>query len=130
MENLFIQGSKGAFFVPTVNFDASTGNCELSGESYLEDTAEFYQPIIEWIENYISEIADKINFNIKLTYFNTSSARSIMEILSALASFEEQKPGMVEVKWFYDPKLDSDVVEEVEDFGAETGLDIQLVVIN
>ncbi len=126
MENLFIQGSSGAYFVPTVDFNAETGVCDLIGESYLEDTAEFYQPVIEWIEKFIDEIGEKIVFNIKLSYFNTSTARSIMEILNILASYQEQN-GVVLVYWYYDPTQDTDTVEEVEDFAAETGLEIQLI---
>ena len=54
MENLKIKGSHGVFFIPTVVFDARTGVCEISGESYLEDAAEFYNPLIDWIDKYIT----------------------------------------------------------------------------
>ena len=49
MENLYIQGSKGVYFVPTVNFNAETGICELSGESYLEETYSRYTKSIKKI---------------------------------------------------------------------------------
>ena len=41
LEDIVIEGSHKNFFTPSVNFNAKTGICELSGESFLEDTAEF-----------------------------------------------------------------------------------------
>ena len=40
MENILIEGKHGVNFIPTVDFNADTGICELAGESYLEDTIE------------------------------------------------------------------------------------------
>ena len=54
MENIDIKGFKDDFFIPTVNFNAETGVCEIAGESYLEETVEFYAPLIKWLEEYIS----------------------------------------------------------------------------
>ena len=49
MENLNIRGERSEFFTPNVILDADTGNCEISGESYLEYTGEFYDQIISWL---------------------------------------------------------------------------------
>ena len=49
MEDLEIKGESGVFYIPTVHLNASTGECEISGESYLEDTDEFYNTIIKYI---------------------------------------------------------------------------------
>ena len=49
MEDLEIKGESGVFYIPTVHLNASTGECEISGESYLEDTDEFYNTIIKCI---------------------------------------------------------------------------------
>lgn len=125
MENIDIKGFKDDFFIPTVNFNAETGVCEIAGESYLEETVEFYAPLIKWLEEYIETTKNnKIVFNFKLTYYNTSSSKRIVDILLILKSFEE-KGGDVEVNWFYEED-DLDIVEEVEDFMKISRLNINL----
>lgn len=55
MENLIIIGEQREFFRPSINFNAQTGICEIGGESYLEETFEFYEEVIDWLEKYIQE---------------------------------------------------------------------------
>ncbi len=125
MENLYIKGSQDVFHVPSVKFDAQTGICEISGESYLEETVDFYEPLIYWLEDYIDETNGAITFNFKLSYFNTSSSRSILDILNLLKQYEEND-GDVIVNWYLDLS-DNDLKEEVEDFTIETDLKINLL---
>ena len=125
MENLKIKGSHGVFFIPTVNFDAKTGVCEIAGESYLEDAAEFYEPVLKWIDDFIIVVNKPIVFHFKLTYFNTSSSRRILDILGRLKEYEDEG-GQVTINWYYEED-DSDMEEEVEDFMIESELDINLL---
>ncbi len=128
MKNIYIKGSHEAYFIPTVSFNSDTGVCELLGESYLEETIKFYTPLFAWIKEYTADIKNKIHFNFKLTYFNTSSSKCIVDIFNMLKKFKDAG-GSVAVYWYYDDK-DEDVeeeLEEVEDFIAETGLEITLV---
>ncbi len=122
MENLKIEGSHGAFFVPFVDFNSNSGRCELSGESYLENTSEFYDKLLEWLENYMENIRKPIYFNIKLTYFNTSSSRAILDILNLLKAYEDDG-GQIRVNWYYEED-DLDMEEEIEDYIFDTDLDI------
>jgi len=125
MENIHIVGSHDVFFVPSVNFDTETGICELAGESYLEETVEFYTPLIQWLKTFIEEEARPMTFNIKLTYFNTSSSRCILDILNILKIYEENG-GTVIVNWYFDPD-DSDMEEEIEDYMIDSELKITLI---
>ncbi|NJO00718.1 MAG: DUF1987 domain-containing protein [Bacteroidia bacterium] len=124
MENLEIKGESGVYFIPEVKLDASTGICEISGESYLEDTDEFYNNIINWLETFINEINQPIVFNFKLTYFNTSSSRSILNVLRVMKKYEDQG-GKVTVNWYY-PEDDESIAEEAEDYMKDTGLKINM----
>ncbi|GAB4404034.1 MAG: DUF1987 domain-containing protein [Microscillaceae bacterium] len=124
MENLEIKGESGVYFIPEVKLNASTGVCEISGESYLEDTDEFYNQIINWLENYTQEINKPLTFNFKLTYFNTSSSRSILNVLRVLKKYQEQG-GQVTVNWYY-PEDDDSIAEEAEDYMKDTGLQINM----
>ncbi len=131
MKNIYIKGSHGAHFTPTVNFNYETGICELKGESYLEDTIKFYYPLMEWIKNYIKTIKKELVLNVKLTYFNTSSSKCIIDILNILKAYE-QNEGKVVINWYYNDKDEEyeDELEEIEDFMIETGLNINNVPYN
>ncbi len=125
MEDLIIEGSHKNYFIPSVNFNSKTGICELSGESFLEDTVEFYKPLISWLEQYIDGVKNPIAFIIKLTYFNTSTSRCILDLLNILKDYEDEN-GEVVVNWHYDEN-DSDMEEDIEDYIIDTGLDINLI---
>ena len=125
MENINIQGSHKDFFIPSVSFDAKTGICELSGESFLEDTVEFYKPLITWLEDYTENVRKPLAFIVKLAYFNTSTSRCILDILNVLKDYEDEG-GEVIVNWHFDEK-DVDMEEDIEDYMIDTGLDINLI---
>ena len=56
MENLIINSSSETPYFPRVSFDAETGICDISGESFMEETYKFYSPLMEWLEKYLKEI--------------------------------------------------------------------------
>lgn len=128
MENFQIKGKHGVNFIPTVDFNADTGICELIGESYLEDTIEFYSPLFSWLKQYTVAIDKPVTFNFRLRYFNTSSSKCIIDILNILKKYKDDG-GTVEVNWFYDADEEDieDELEEIEDFMIETNLKINLV---
>ncbi len=125
MENLKIEGSHKNFFIPSVDFNSSTGICQISGESFLEDTMAFYNPVLEWLENYIDSVKGPIALIIKLTYFNTSTSRSILDILNLLKDYQDEG-GEVVVNWHFDEN-DVDMGEDIDDYIIDTGLEINKI---
>ncbi len=125
MENITLTSSPTTPYFPEVSFDVDKGICEISGESYMEETYKFYLPLINWIKDYAKHIKKSLELNIKLIYLNTSSTKCILDILEILKDFEDEG-GKVKVNWYYD-KSDPDMVEEVEDFEAESGMKIELI---
>lgn len=125
MEDLIIKGEKGTFFVPNVHFSAETGVCELHGESYLEDTFTFYQPLIDWLKEYAAT-QNPITLNVGLTYFNTASSRSILDLLEALKEYQENG-GQVSVNWTV-KDWDEDMQQEIEDFSMDADLPIHIII--
>lgn len=121
MENLQVNNSPDLIFFPVVDFNFETGVCEISGESYMEETQKFYEPIMNWLNQYVTE-KKNIEFNIKVTYFNTSSSRFIMEILQLLQNFKTQGNSVI-INWYY-KKDDPDMLNEIKDYAEETGTDI------
>lgn len=121
MDNLIIE--KASSVMPYINFNAETGVCEIEGQSYITNTYAFYEPIYAWLEEFTSR-TPKIDFNIKITYFNTSSSKCILEILRILRRFRDRK-GDLHVTWHLN-KLDEDLEDEVQYFSMATGIDIDL----
>jgi hypothetical protein len=73
---------------PTILLDKSNGIFEISGRSLPEDSAEFFNPVCEWIANYRNSPNTSTNFVFKLEYFNTASSKFIQDILLELDSIQ------------------------------------------
>ena len=125
MKSLDINIYPDLVFFPVINFNYETGICEITGESFMEDTYKFYEPIISWLNEYIKE-KKPINLNFKLTYFNTSSSKFILVILNTVKNYIKEG-NKASVSWFY-KKEDIDMLKEIIEFKDETGLDINAIV--
>lgn len=104
---------KGTDDTPNVTLDAGAGIFEFSGKSMPEDVATFYQPILDWIEQYAETPNSKTNVQFKLDYFNTASSKMILDIMMR---FEEinQAGHEVLINWYY---MDDD--EDMLEAGQE-----------
>ncbi len=127
MKNLIIPQNPQEKFIPSVFFDAETGNLEISGESFMESPDQFYFPLISWIEEYVNEINKPIKLVLKLTYYNTSSSKYILEILKGLRRYKDNA-GKVEVVWYYN-REDEDIEDEIDEFSRESGITIDPICI-
>lgn len=83
---------------------------EISGRSLPEDSAEFYSPILEWLDKYKENSNPSTKFHFKLEYFNTASSKLILDILSALEDIEGTT-----IIWYYHED-DEDMEEAGEEF--------------
>ena len=124
MENLEIKAKSGSHFKPTVKLDASSGVCEIAGESYLEESTQFYEPVYNWLVEY-TKTKKPIVFNFRLSYVNTSSSKHILFILRLLKEYGDSGV-KVETNWFIE-NGDMDTEEDVEDYMIITGLKINII---
>ena len=124
MEDIHITGYKDCYLQPTVDFVVSTGSCEISGESFMEETGVFYSPLVEWVKEYAST-HKSIVFTFSLTYYNTSTSKWLLAILKELRDMQ-LKGGDVTVVWRYTPD-DIDMNDDITDYMVDTGLHINLV---
>lgn len=123
MENFYIEGST---YIPRIDFNAETSILEIEGESYHEYTLEFFQPVFEWLEEYLEEPGKDVTFNFKMTYFNTSSSRRFLEILNMLEEYQEDKDGNVTINWYYE-ESDIDMLESGEEYKEDVELEFNLI---
>ena len=123
MENLEMLAKSGSHFKPSVKLNAETGVCEIAGESYLEESSLFYQPIYDWLVDY-TKTKKPLLFNFKLSYVNTSSSKHILYILRLLKDYGDQGNKMQTI-WYIE-NGDMDTEEDVEDYMIITGLKINI----
>ncbi len=98
MKALIIE-SKGD--TPKIHFDKQNSSFEIAGCSLPEDSNSFYRPVLEWLNAFESDPLSAFIFNFKLEYFNTSSSKVFLDILTILENI--RKAGNdVKIKWFYD----------------------------
>ena len=124
MENLHIPITEEEYDKPYINFNARTGKCEISGESFPEKTEEFYGVLMRWLEQYMKEVKGPVDFLFNLSYFNTSSSKRILHIMILLQEYKE-KGGQVKATWNYDPE-DLDLEEDIEDLKVISKLDLKM----
>lgn len=125
MEDLIIKGGRGEYFTPTVKLMAETGYCEISGESYLEYTGEFYDRVLDWLRGFTQSSNQVISFHFKLSYFNTSSYKAILNLLKFLKQYQG-KGGRIEIFWHF-PDDDPDMLREGQDLADGSEIEMQMV---
>lgn len=82
MHALTIPGGKST---PTIDFNPQTHCLSITGESYPENAAGFFEPVFTWLENYLaSPESHPIRMRVEITYFNSSSSKILMDIFDAM----------------------------------------------
>lgn len=99
---------------PMVTLDAANELFEISGRSLPEDVTAFYQPILDWLDEYASSPCKVTTFTFKLVYFNTASSKLLLDVLLKLEAIQEAG-GEVLVRWYY-PEDDEDMKDAGEEY--------------
>lgn len=100
---------------PEVVFDPEKKIFKISGESRPSDVREFYDQIISWLIDFRQELTKSndlkypVNFSFNLEYFNSSSAKLILDICKVLSSLKLNGFN-VTINWCYDHE-DIDMLE-------------------
>ena len=116
-------------FTPRVILDPAASKYEISGESRPENSGKFYEPIIQWLEQYGSSLnaSSNIVIEFKFEYFNSSSAKYILDVLKQLNNYHS-KGVAIKIKWSYDA-LDEDMKESGEEFAKLINVPFEFIPI-
>lgn len=98
----------------------------IRGNSSPEDVRALYYPVIDWVKTFVDDALEgaynmftkenPIYFKIDLSYFNSSSAKFLFDILSELKRLKPSEIPVV-VMWFYD---EEDI--DIKDAGADIAI--------
>ena len=86
IKNIFIEKTART---PQVDFNQLTGDLILFGKSIPENAAKVYEPLLEWINDYIKSPRQTTNLRLNLEYFNTSSSIWLAKMVNALSKISE-----------------------------------------
>jgi hypothetical protein len=111
METIKIQGTEDT---PKIILDAGNDIMEISGRSLPEDVSSFYEPVLNWLNEYAENPKKKTVFNFKLTYFNTASSKLLLDILMKLEEMHEKGQDVL-IRWHF-PEDDEDMAEAGEEY--------------
>ena len=85
---------------PEVVLNKTEGIFEIRGQSLPEDAVKFYSSVFKWMKDYVDSPNENTCFVFKLDYFNSASARIIIELISLLEEIIENGSS-VSVVWYY-----------------------------
>jgi hypothetical protein len=115
MDNFYISRTATS---PEVDFRFDEHTLSLKGESYPENAAAFYSPVLEQLRNYLAQAAGAtITVDVVLTYFNSSSTKMLFSMFDALDK-AAQSGARVLLNWYRDEED-----ETIFEFGEELKAD-------
>lgn len=99
METLIIEQTQST---PYIYFDRTTNVLIIKGESFPENSAKFYAPVLEWLREYMEGLKDeKVTMQFEIIYFNSSTSKVFMTIFDLLQqAYEKGKD--ITVLWLCD----------------------------
>jgi hypothetical protein len=118
MEPLFIAASPTS---PEIDFRFDQHTLSIKGESYPENAAAFYGPVIARVQAWLDGCNEaEITVNVSLAYFNSSSTKMLFTFFESLNN-AAMAGNQVRLNWYHDE--DDDTILEFgqelqDDFGA------------
>lgn len=121
MNDLDIPASQSTPYVST-RWEA--GLVSMTGDSYPENSFEFFRDVIAWIEAYLAQGDMPLRLELRLVYMNTSSVKAMMDIFDLLEA-AHAKGRSVRVDWFYDPRNER-VVDLADEFREDCSFPFEI----
>lgn len=109
MERYFVEATK---MTPQIELDSDKKVYSLTGNSRPENPMQFYKPMFDWLNSYFESATEKMNFEVKMDYFNTSTSKILLDLFELFEKYAESKD--IHVIWYYQ----SDD-EEMQEAGEE-----------
>jgi hypothetical protein len=132
MQKLYIAQTRST---PEINLSPDENIFSIRGISSPEDVRAMYYPVTEWIKTFVNDIVEgvvkvfnketPVRFTIDLSYFNSSSAKFLFDILSELKRLHLANVPII-IEWMYEPE-DTDMRDAGNDFSQLVGMEFLLI---
>ncbi len=111
MEKIYLKASEET---PEIVFDKEKPEFRITGKSYMEDAASFYEPVLKWLHQYTAQPNMLTTFKFELEYVNTASSKIVHDILDILNDLFKSGNEIV-IEWHYFEE-DEDMLELGEEY--------------
>jgi hypothetical protein len=109
MERYFVEATK---MTPQIELDPDKKVYSLTGNSRPENPMQFYKQMFDWLNSYFESATEKMTFEVRMDYFNTSTSKILLDLFELFEKYAESKD--IHVIWYYQ----SDD-EEMQEAGEE-----------
>lgn len=110
---------------PTIILDRISNRFEFTGKSMLEDARAFFKPVMDWLDEYSKDPNERTEVIYKMTYFNTSSSKLILDMMRKFANMYQDGHD-IEVHWYY-TEDDEDMLEAGEIYAERVKVPMKLI---
>ena len=98
MKKLVIQKTNNT---PGIEFDPETGLMKIEGRSIPENAGDFYDPLIEWLDEYYKNPVEVTKFDMNLEYVNSGSSKYLLGIFRILKKKHDDDKKCI-ISWYYE----------------------------
>lgn len=109
---------------PGIDVNLEVGKIKLFGRSSPENSVQFYAPVLNALRS-DRLVTQKIDMDVRLEYFNTSSSKCLFDIFKLLKKIETTGTELT-INWYYEP-LDDDMFEAGEDYSDILDLEFNFI---
>jgi len=120
IKDLIMAGNKTK---PDVHFSYEKGELTIEGRCILEYAEIIFEPMTDWLEKYLEEPIKKTIINLRLEYFNSSTAKALVRFLLQVKEGLEKKSDLL-VNYYYD---DENIYEYGQDFQEVIGISFNFI---
>jgi hypothetical protein len=100
----------------------------IKGRSMINNAAEFYKQIEEWIDLYIDNPADLTTVDICLEYFNGVNSINFNSLLKKITKVK-LKDKLFVINWYYEED-DEDILAQGENISSVLDIPVNLIMLS
>jgi hypothetical protein len=111
---------------PAIDFNYESDELRISGESWLEDAAKFWVPVLNSVREYLGATTNaSISVDVQLSYLNTGSFKAMVQLYRSLDDAAKRGNAVV-FSWRYrkDDEMARGYGEDLEASVRTTALQI------
>jgi hypothetical protein len=120
LNNLVIEKTR---YTPEIKF-LTNGKLCISGFSIPENSLDVYTQPLNWLQNLKSSDPMPIQLDFKFDFLDSSSVRSVTDMVKILNTLSKNNQNKVQVNWFYE---DDDMRETGDDLSSVADVEFNVI---